>query len=316
MYIVIPKLINSSHQDNFMVKFLIMGPVTRDTILKSGSTCKGIGGPVYYQAAVLSALKADVTALITMGKDDRELLDHFPQDIGLKPIWGGETMQFENFYPDDDPNHRLQRACIPPNPLEVSHLSSLDWDTFDAALVSPLSPDDVPFKSLKYISKQGLPVYLGVQGYLRHLDGQKVVLRPLSNYNKFLSCVDFLFLDEVEAGVIIGDSSLSLDEISRRLSLLGPGEVIITQGDRGSLIYSSDQDDVWNIPAFPSKERVDPTGLGDSYLAAYAFRRQETSDPHECGIFASLVSSLKLEKKGAFHGDRELIENKRAHFIE
>jgi len=298
-----------------MAKFLIMGPVTRDTILKSGSTCKGIGGPVYYQAAVLSALKADVVALITVGQDDAELLDHFPQSINLKPIWGGETMQFENFYPDENPNHRLQRACIPSNPIEISHLSSIDWDTFDAVLVSPLSPDDVPSKSLQYVSKQGVPIYLGVQGYLRHLEGQKVVLKPLNHYKNFLSCVDFLFLDEVEAGVIIGDSSLSLDEISMNLSLLGPGEVIITRGDRGSIIYSSDHDDVWNIPAFPSKERVDPTGLGDSYLAAYAFRRQETRDPSECGIFASLVSSLKLEKKGAFQGDRSSIENKRTHFI-
>jgi Sugar kinases, ribokinase family len=223
-------------------------------------------------------------------------------------------MQFENFYPDENPNHRLQRACIPSNPIKVSHLSSLDWDTFDAVLVSPLSPHDVPFKSLQYLSKQGVPIYLGVQGYLRHLEGQKVVLKPLNHYKKFLSCVDYLFLDEVEAGVIIGDSSLSLDEISRNLSLLGPREVIITRGDRGSLIYSSDQDGLCQIMAFPSQERVDPTGLGDSYLAAYAFRRQETRDPSECGIFASLVSSLKLEKKGAFQGDRELIENKRANF--
>lgn len=297
-----------------MAKFLIIGPVTRDTILKSGSKCKGIGGPVYYQAGVLSALKSDVTALVTVGKDDINLLDYFSQDINLNPIWGKETTQFENFYPDENPNHRLQRACIPPNPIEISHISRIDWDTFDAVLVSPLSPHDVPFETLKYISSQEIPVYLGVQGYLRHLEGQKVVLKPLKDYKKFLACVDFLFLDEVEAGVIIGDLSLSLDEISRNLSLLGPDEVIITRGDRGSIVYSSNHDDNYQIPAFPSRERVDPTGLGDSYLAAYAFRRQEVSDPHECGIFASLVSSLKLENKGAFQGNRKSIENKRLEF--
>lgn len=297
-----------------MAKFLIIGPVTRDTILKSGSKCKGIGGPVYYQAAVLSALKSDVTAMVTVGKDDITLLDNFPHDIKLKPIWGRETTQFENLYPDEDPNHRLQRACIPSNPIEISHLSQIDWDTFDAVLVSPLSPHDVPFETLKYISNQEIPVYLGVQGYIRHLKGQKVVLKPLKDYKKFLACVDFLFLDEVEAGVIIGDSSISLDEISLNLSILGPDEVIITRGNRGSIVYSSRHDDTYKIPAFPSKERVDPTGLGDSYLAAYAFRRQEVSDPFECGIFASLVSSLKLENKGAFPGNRKLIEDKRSKF--
>ena len=298
-----------------MAKFLIIGPVTRDTILKSGSKCKGIGGPVYYQAGVLSALEADVTAMVTVGKDDISLLDSFQEDIKLKPILGRETMQFENFYPDENPNHRLQRACIPSNPIEISHLSQIEWDAFDAVLVSPLSPYDVPFETLKYISCREIPVYLGVQGYLRHLHGQKVVLKPLNHYEKFLSCVDFLFLDEVEAGVIIEDSSLSLHEISRKLSLMGPGEVIITRGDRGSIVYSGRNDCTYQIPPFPSKERVDPTGLGDSYLAAYAFRRQEISDPPECGIFASLVSSLKLENKGAFQGNRKLIEDKRSEFI-
>ncbi|BDZ68145.1 hypothetical protein [Methanobacterium ferruginis] len=64
-----------------MAKFLIIGPITRDVVLKDDSTCRGIGGPVYYQANVLSALKMDVTAVITLGKDDIDLLEYFP------PLW-------------------------------------------------------------------------------------------------------------------------------------------------------------------------------------------------------------------------------------
>nr|WP_243687004.1 hypothetical protein [Methanobacterium formicicum] len=168
-----------------MAKFLLMGPVTRDTNLKSGSTCKGIGGPVYYQAGVLSSLKSDVTALVTLGKDDANLLTYFSKDTQLKPVWGGETMQFENFYPDEDPNHRVQRACIPSNPLEVSHLDFLELETFNAALISPLSPEDIPLETIKHIFKSGTPVYLGVQGYLRHLEGQNVVLKPWKQYKNF-----------------------------------------------------------------------------------------------------------------------------------
>ncbi|NYB52147.1 MAG: carbohydrate kinase [Methanobacteriaceae archaeon] len=298
-----------------MVKFLIVGPVTRDTILKKDSTCRGVGGPVYYQSSVLSALKISLKAIVTLGRDDEHLLKYFPSDLDIQPVWGDESMVFENCYPDENPNHRIQRACIPSNPVNISHLSGIDFKTFDAVLVSPLSPYDVPLKTLKYISQQGVPVYLGAQGYLRHLEGQKVVLKPWDNYRKFLNYVDFLFLDEVEAAVVTADESLSLDEISKKLSLSGPKEVIITRGSRGSLIYSKDKDEIYGIPAFPSKERADPTGLGDSYLAAYALRMQETGDTYESGIFASIVSSLKLEKKGAFHSNRQEIENKRSKFI-
>jgi len=297
-----------------MAKFLIIGPITRDVVLKDDSTCRGIGGPVYYQANVLAAFKMDVTAVVTLGKDDVHLLKYFPPAVDLLPIWGEETMQFENIYPDENLNHRVQRAYIPVNPIEVFHLSSLDLDDFDAVLVSPLSPYDVPFETLKYLSQKDIPLYLGTQGYLRHMRGQKVVLKPWKNYEKFLKYVDFLFMDEVEARVIMGDFDLSFEEISRKLSNLGPEEVIITRGSRGSMVYSQRKDITYKLPAFPSKEIVDPTGLGDTYLAAYACKRQESDDPWQCGIFASLVSSLKLEKKGAFQGNRQLIENRRSEF--
>ncbi len=298
-----------------MVKFLIIGPVTRDTILKTDSTCQGIGGPVYYQAGVLSALNVDLTAIITLGMKDYDLMKYFPSDIELLPVWGDETMQFENIYPDENPNHRVQRACIPDSPIKASHLWKINLESFDAVLVSPLSPYDVPYETLKYISQQGVSVYLGVQGYLRHFEGHKVVLKHWGDYKKFLRYVDALFMDEVEAGVITGDPSLSLEEISQNISHLGPDEVIITRGSRGSVIYSESLDNTYRINAVPSKEIVDPTGLGDSYLAAYAFKRQETSDPYECGIFASVVASLKLERKGAFHGNKQQIKNRRLKII-
>jgi hypothetical protein len=298
-----------------MSKFLILGPVTHDTILKSGSRCQGVGGPVYYQSNVLSALKAEVTAVITLGRDDNDLTNYFPPDTDLVTIWREETMEFENFYPNLDPNHRVQRAHIPLNPIKVSHISNIDMDAFDAALVSPLSPMDVPSQTLKYISQQGLPVYLGVQGYLRHLERHKVILKPWKNHEKFLKYVNFLFMDEVEAGVMTGQLSPSLDEISSKLLLPGPEEVIITRGSRGSIIYSQSQDDTYQIPAVPPKQTIDPTGLGDTYLAAYAFKKQEAFDPQECGIFASLVSSLKLEKKGAFQGSIQQIEERRSQFF-
>ncbi len=298
-----------------MAKFLILGPVTRDTILKNGSKCQGIGGPVYYQANALSALKSEVSVVLTAGKEDLHLINNFSTDIDLLPIWGDESMVFENIYPDQDPNHRIQRACIPQNPIKIYHILNIDLNAFDAVLVSPLSPFDIPFETLEYISGHGSPVYLGAQGYLRHLRGHEVVLKSWKHYKKYLKYVDFLFIDEVEARVIMGEVQHPLDEICKKLSRAGPEEVIITMGDRGSLIYSSSLDETYQIPAFPSKETVDPTGLGDTYLAAYAFRKQEVSDPHECGVFASQVSSFKLEKKGAFRGSRQQIDQKINSFI-
>ena len=116
-----------------------------------------------------------------------------------------------------------------------------------------------------------------------------------------------VFIDEVEAMVIMEKGIHELNLIGTELSHFGPDEVIITRGDRGALIYSSTSAYTYKIPAFPPKQSMDPTGLGDTYMAAYVTKRMETSNLETCGIFASMVSTMKLEKIGVFQGNKSKI---------
>jgi pfkB family carbohydrate kinase len=293
-----------------MENFLILGPITRDTIITRDFTCQGVGGPIYYQAAVLSALHLKTTVLITLGKRDKDLLDYFPAEVRVLTLWGKETMHFENLYPNDDPNHRMQRASIHRNSIKVSHFSDINLKDFSAIIVSPLSPYDFPLKTIKFLSQLNSPIYMGAQGYLRHLKGDMVVLKSWNDHESFLRYVDYLFLDDMEARVLIDEKCLYLDKIAKKLSLLGPKEVIITLGDRGSIIYSRITNTTYRIPAFPSVQKIDSTGLGDTYLAAYAIKRQGSKDPLKCGIFASIISSMKLEKKGAFRSNQTQVDQR------
>ena len=54
--------------------------------------------------------------------------------------------------------------------------------------------------------------------------------------------------------------------------------------------------------ALPPRRHVDPTGCGDTYLAAYMTRRLSSDDLRACGDFAAAVASLKLEQVGPFRG--------------
>ncbi|HMK53268.1 MAG TPA: PfkB family carbohydrate kinase [Methanobacteriaceae archaeon] len=282
-----------------MVHFLLLGPVTRDTIIREGSIYESTGGPVYYQAGVLNSLGIEVTALITLGKSDKNLLNSFPNMINIIPSFRDDTAHFENCYPSQDPNQRKQKASLPCNSLKETDFKGLDLYQFDAFLVSPLSPWDVPLETLEYLHQTEKPIYIGVQGYLRYLEDHKVVLRTWENYKSFLNLSKIIFLDEIEARVIIGTDYSDLEEIARRLAEHGPDEVVITLGDRGSLIYSHQKKVTYRIPAVTPHKTVDPTGLGDTYMAAYLSKRQKSFDPLECGIFASQIASLKLENRGA-----------------
>lgn len=282
-----------------MSSVTLIGPVAKDIIIKNDYRYKSIGGAVFYQSYVFSSLAINCKALITISKDDEELLQEFPDDIELIPFYVNETINFQNIYPDDDPNHRIQKACVPDNPIKnVSDRIK----TSDILLLGPLCPYDIPLKTIKELSKLDIPIYLGAQGYLKHLIDNKVILKPWKSYKQHLKYIDILFLDENEAAIIL-EQKHPLNGTAEILTSFGPREVIITCGSRGSLIYSKELDKSYKIPAFKPAKIVDPTGLGDTYMAAYASCKFKTEDPMECGRFAAAAASIKLENKGPFKGN-------------
>lgn len=280
---------------------MIMGPITKDRIVKKDKIFDTVGGGVYYQSAVISGFEIQNTVVTTLSKKDKNLLQNFREDVQIIPVYTEKTMKFENIYPDDNLNHRIQKSQIPVNPINPPIFSDKNIKEYDAILLSPLSPYDIPLETVKYIHKQNIPIYLGAQGYLRHIQNDNVVLKPWKDYKNFLKLVNYLFLDEMEARVILGNSHDDCVEIAKILSNFGPEEVVITRGDRGVIIYSKKTvgKGIYDIPAFKPEEIVDPTGLGDTFMAAYAVKKQETDDPAECGRFAAHVSSLKIRQEGA-----------------
>ena len=289
-----------------MSRFMIIGPVTRDTIKRDGMSYHHTGGAVYFQSAVFSSFNKDVTAVIPISKSDTDLLKAFPEDAHILPVFVEETMEFENIYPNHDLNHRVQRARVPDNPVLPENLPE-SMESYDAAILCPLSPTDIPLETVEHIAKHDVPIYMGAQGYLRHLNDEEIVLKPWADFPKFLKHVELLFLDEAEAGIITDFKGHDLETIARQLSKFGPNEIIITRGDRGALIYSARSNELYRIHAFPPKQTMDPTGLGDTYMAAYASKKIEGYSSKSCGIFASMVSTMKLETIGVFKGNNQKV---------
>lgn len=291
-----------------MSSITVIGPVTEDIIKKEDLNYKSTGGAVYFQCSVLSNLKIKTSAVITISKEDIGLLKSFPDDVNIIPILVDETVKFKNIYPDNNPNHRIQKACIPHNPIDIKNISE-NIKNSDTLLLGPLSPYDIPLKTIKELYKLEIPLYLGAQGYLRHLDGNKIILKPWEDFKEFLGYIKILFIDENEARIILG-KNIALELVAKELALFGPEEVIITLGSSGSLIYSKKLDKLYKIPAFTPQKIEDPTGLGDTYMAAYSARKLETNDPKLCGLFASAASVIQLENKGAFRGNKKIVEER------
>ena len=83
-------------------------------------------------------------------------------------------------------------------------------------------------------------------------------------------------------------------------------EVLITLGDKGSLIYTKGQ--FYEIPAYPAMQIVDATGCGDTYMVGYLYMRNRGTSCEEAGCFAAAMCTIKLQSHGPFCGTEEEIK--------
>ena len=81
----------------------------------------------------------------------------------------------------------------------------------------------------------------------------------------------------------------------------GPSIVVITDGARGSWVYSRNGQG-FHQPAFLLPDVVDTTGCGDSYHGAFLFGLLEGFDLHQSAAIASAVAALNTQNLGGREG--------------
>ncbi len=102
-------------------------------------------------------------------------------------------------------------------------------------------------------------VAIDVQGYLRKVEGEQVVAVDYKDKLEALPYITVLKANEKEMEVLTGCTDPHV--AARLLADWGCKEVILTLGDRGSLIYAGGQ--FYEIPAIEPEALVDAKGCGD-----------------------------------------------------
>jgi sugar/nucleoside kinase (ribokinase family) len=95
--------------------------------------------------------------------------------------------------------------------------------------------------------------------------------------------------------------SMSYEEIIKTLHRWGAEIVLITLGDKGSVI--SNRNNLINIPAFEAN-MIDTTGAGDVYCATFLVEYLKTKDLYKSGLYASAAASILIEKTGGVNLSR------------
>jgi sugar/nucleoside kinase (ribokinase family) len=275
----------------------VVGHITRD-IIRIGRTKRTTpGGTGYYTSIALSRLGLKVAVLTKVAESDRAglLRELSMNEIATFSKESKTTSAFENAYSGGDPDTRVQRISSVGTPFSPEDVEEITATLFH---VGPLTNRDIPPQLLKQLATRAKIVSLDVQGMLRPARVGPVSEEDWPEKQKGLAFVDILKANEKEALVLSGQKIV--DRAAPALASLGPKEVIITMGSRGSLIYAEQA--LHRIPCCSPRKIEDPTGCGDTYVAGYLYQRLKGTTPKMAGRFAAAMATLKLEGPGPFSG--------------
>jgi len=202
----------------------------------------------------------------------------------------------------EDINKRTQHISYVPHTLRYEDLGN-EIENYDIIVLWPLFYYDIDPQLFKQLAHKRL--VLGNFGMFTYaVDGIMIKQYP-ERARALLPYIDTLFLDEEELLFITGEKTIdiAIKYISQYVNIL-----VVTRGYRGSIIYK--QGNRYNIPAFPPKQIVDPTGSGDTYLAAFLSKEQETDDYAIIGRFAAMAATCKIEHLWPLIATKNQIEEK------
>jgi sugar/nucleoside kinase (ribokinase family) len=285
------------------MKVAILGPIVKDHITIDEDTKTQVGGIPYYAGNVFSHLGAETTVFVTYAKEDDQWFRNNFTDAVIEHVQVQKTLEFSRTYNSKNPDKCQSIEIIySPNVILATDNLLAKLESFDYIVLSPLFYDNLPvelFKKLKvdYNKK----VVHGNFGMFTYAIGNKLVQQHSENLISVADYIDYLFLDENEI-MFVGQRD-TVEESVKVIQDKGTSVIIATNGSKGSRIFT--RNSIFKISAYPPKQIVDPTGAGDTYLAAFIRSLELFDDYEKSGQFAAMTATISLEQRGSFSGSLE-----------
>ena len=265
-------------------------PARGETVF-GGDVMMSFGGKGANQAVAVARLGGDVRFITKVGQDanGRLMLDHFAE----------EGMCTAGVIQDPESQSGSAWICVDNN----GDNSIIVMPGANGALtVADLKPFEDEIKSSDYLLMQ-LEVPMEVIEYAADLAasaGVKVILNPAPACqlsDSLLSKVFALTPNETECRLLCG-SEASDDDKENAAVLYDKGvkNVIVTLGEKGSMLYNSD-----GIVTVPAKKvnAVDTVAAGDTYNGALTVALSQGKSFVEAMEFATAASAIAVTRAGA-----------------
>jgi sugar/nucleoside kinase (ribokinase family) len=294
------------------VDIVVVGHLSRDLLVTPETSREALGGGTAYAmlAPSLGISRCGIVSCVGGDFEDEYMRALVKSGLDIAGVSrdGQHTTRFINQY--DSTGVRTQRveaiaAPIKKNALLERHLQSR------VIHFCPLI-GEIDISCIKAAKEAGALVSLDPQGFLRTVQGDRVVPKEWTDRTAVLKHVDVLKLDEDELQSAVGTAT-EIDAVGRILNE-GPEIVIVTRDRRGSTIYS--QEDKIDIPLILADQLVDTTGSGDTYAIGFLVEYTQNENLKQAGMFGASCASFNLETMGPSEmPTRKQVESRMASYV-
>jgi hypothetical protein len=291
-----------------MSKVLLLGSITKDTIHIEDMHKSSIGGSVYYAAEAFNQFGDDVTLIPIISGDNKRLLTGIHKGIKQHPVFVSSTFTFENIYSGKDVFDRKQRIVERvKDTIEEHHIKDIGFAAFKLIFLGPQSNFDVPLDILCSVHKQNRNICLYSQGYFRHMSRTYVKSAEWDKASLYLKRIRTLILSEKHLSLLSKDQDPK--KALKKVSRLGPEEIILSRGKQGFLIYSKDTDELHNAQYFNTEGFINPNGLTSTFSAVYLSMRLEGFSVKQASDYGITAAYVKMNNWLPLRKSRRQIED-------
>jgi ribokinase len=134
--------------------------------------------------------------------------------------------------------------------------------------------------------------------------GAKVILNPAPAQvleNDLLQLVDYLIPNEYEIATMTGFQIQNITDVNQAAQQLfskGVKNLIVTLGNKGSVIFEVNTNNSVDIPAW-KVQAVDTTAAGDCFIGAFAVGLSKEKSVKDAAAFASAAAAISVTRVGA-----------------
>lgn len=248
-------------------RWIVVGALTVDTVVRADATVTKIGGVVTYSALTLKRLGIPTCVVTVVGKNEAILTDLFEEE-GIEVVLqlSAETTRFVNRIDGDT---RSQEMPSRADPIAVWQLEELRNEVTGYYL-GPLHPDDISEEALDHVARTDAYVAVDIQGYLRKVEYDNVVVGAVSEkLPRVLRMANCVKASESELELICTEWGIKPHDVMSRFKL---DEFVITAASAGGWVIKPCGDKI-HYRAVAVERIVDTTGAGDVFFAAYVALR-------------------------------------------